>query len=138
MHAGERQLRHITMTPAVGRPARRVVDPGGQQDGLPATGELDLANRAGPTVPVATTRDERTPRGRDRATIPYDVRVSTADPGSSAITLAYRQDHRVANWGPSSRSATTRLGPIYGFRPPPRARYGAPRDDSARDRVIHG
>ncbi len=36
----------------------------------------------------ATTLDGAVPPGRDRSTIPNEVSVSTAEPGSSARTLA--------------------------------------------------
>jgi hypothetical protein len=36
----------------------------------------------------ATTRERRFPGGRQRRTMPYDVSFSTAEPGSSARTLA--------------------------------------------------
>ena len=41
----------------------------------------------------AVTRERRIPGGRERAAIPSDVSVNTADPGSSAMTLPYRAGH---------------------------------------------
>src|SRR5215472_16045082 len=59
-----------------------------------------------------TTRDGDRPGGSDRCTKPNEVRVTTADPGSSARTLAYRAVHRDASCGPSRRVVTTRVGPM--------------------------
>jgi len=59
-----------------------------------------------------TTRDGGRPAGSDRCTKPNEVRVTTADPGSSARTLAYRAVHRDASCGPSRRVVITRVGPM--------------------------
>jgi hypothetical protein len=43
--------------------------------------------------------------------MPKDVSVSTAEPGSSAKTAAYRAPHRELSCGPSRRGITTIIGP---------------------------
>ena len=44
--------------------------------------------------------------------MPKDVSVMTAEPGSSASTLAYRADQRDVSCGPSSRAVETIVGPM--------------------------
>ena len=43
--------------------------------------------------------------------MPKEVSVSTAEPGSSASTLAYRAAQRELSWGPSSKGVKTTVGP---------------------------
>jgi hypothetical protein len=59
----------------------------------------------------AITREASRADGRDRSTIPNEVKVSTAEPGSSARTLAYRAVQREMSCGPSSRAFITIVGP---------------------------
>ena len=64
----------------------------------------------------ATTRDGANPAGSERSTMPNAVSVSTAEPGSSASTLAYRAVHRDVSWGPSSSTVSTSVGPTVRSR----------------------
>ena len=44
--------------------------------------------------------------------MPKEVSVITAEPGSSASTLAYRADQREVSCGPSRRAVETMVGPM--------------------------
>ena len=97
---------------AIGGAADRTRAARSQEHRLRAWLERNLAE---PTVGVLPQRDDRrgvaASGGRLRCTIPNEVSVSTADPGSSASTLAYRAAHRDASCGPSSKTVMTTVGP---------------------------
>ncbi len=52
------------------------------------------------------------PEGRDKLTIPRLVSVNTEEPGSSARTIAYLDDHLLTSWGPSISNAITSSVPL--------------------------
>ena len=89
MHADVAEVGGVVDRPAaVGAVAGGTVHGGGQQHPLGAGLEGDLPESADRVLPQRDHREAGRPPGRDRSTIPKAVIVSTADPGSSARTLA--------------------------------------------------
>jgi len=76
----------------------------------PGSSGISRTPRAG-SFHSAITREASRPWGRERSTIPYEVSVSTAEPGSSARTLAYLAVQREVSCGPSSSTLKTSVGP---------------------------
>ena len=109
---GEYQTRHVPMAAAVGGPGGGPFDGRAEEHAGGSSRELDLAGPSGRLFQCATTRERLLPGGRERTAIPSEVRVRTAEPGSSVMMLEYRHGHLAVSCGPSSRTATTRLGPI--------------------------
>jgi hypothetical protein len=60
----------------------------GKEDGMRARLERYLAHAGGGVLPRRDHRDASRACGRERCTMPYEVSVITAEPGSSARTLA--------------------------------------------------
>ena len=69
--------------------------------------ERNLAHAGKGSFHSAIAEDASRPCGRERCTMPYEVSVITAEPGSSARTLAYRAAQRELSCGPSSRTVRT-------------------------------
>ena len=77
----------------------------------PGSSEISRVPRAG-SFHSAITGEESCPGGLERCAMPNDVSVMTAEPGSSASTLAYRADQRDVSCGPSSSAVETIVGPM--------------------------
>ena len=99
--------------PAVEAAPGRLVHARRQQDAVGAASSSGISRVPWPgPFHSATTADAFSPGGRERCAMPKDVSVSTAEPGSSARTLAYRAAQRELSCGPSSSGVTTIVGPI--------------------------
>jgi hypothetical protein len=96
---------------AVGAAASRPAHANGEKDTVGTALEgISRTPRVG-SFQKAMTADRSRPSGRLRWTMPKEVNVSTAEPGSSASTLAYRAAQREVSCGPSRRAVITIVGP---------------------------
>jgi hypothetical protein len=112
MDAGEEEIGGVC-PPAPDRPRSSAWRGRRRRSGAPRGSRDRGRSRAGrvESFRSATTDEGGLPAGRQRPTIPYDVRVRTAEAGSSARTLAYRAVHREESWGPSRSGVTASVGP---------------------------